>query len=446
MLARIIHHGPLIHVCSLPGEGRDRGVFPAHPNGQQVRHDRWLLVYATRGWRGGDDDLSIIWQLRRDAPTGAVLREGCLARAVSDWDPFSDGRRLVRQHGHPVVFGVPAGATLGGRALPHAGVFVAKWRVTAPGALDANGLLQRDHDVAARTQDVEWVQFRLNAAGDDLVILQAAAPLRQQGYAGGDQVCADASLCAMNQSFVQAVPTTVDGSEWADVNHFAGGRLALLRYRFDAARGVYAWAATGPVFGDPAWHFSEASLAPCGDGWLVGARSKATDGTANRLTLWRLPALEAPPGPPHVVRELRLNAPFTLYRAADGALRLLTGDPDASPYQFPRNPLYTWELDPATLALRDRRVVFDAVAAGLMQPDWGPCLDMAKLLPHAGGARQWLLHRTRVRNLLHEQKGFPVISAAQQAVCSIHAAELEFAAAHPPAWELPTAHVNKERS
>ena len=41
----------------------------------------------------------------------------------------------------------------------------------------------------------------------------------------------------MNQSFVQAVPFNEDASEWADVNHFDGGRLAALKYRYNRQRG-----------------------------------------------------------------------------------------------------------------------------------------------------------------------------------------------------------------
>ena len=45
----------------------------------------------------------------------------------------------------------------------------------------------------------------------------------------------------MNQTFTQAVPYAesgaADGSQWVDVNHFDGGRVAALRYRFDPGAG-----------------------------------------------------------------------------------------------------------------------------------------------------------------------------------------------------------------
>ena len=97
----------------MPGEGRATGAVPAHPNGIRVGRERWLVLYATRCFRGVDDDFSICWQLRRGAPVGEVVREGILARSADDWDALGDGRRWVRQHGHPVAFGVPKGALIG---------------------------------------------------------------------------------------------------------------------------------------------------------------------------------------------------------------------------------------------------------------------------------------------------------------------------------------------
>ena len=76
MIKNIEYRGRLIGECSLPGETRQEEVFPAHPNGIPVSRNRWLLVYATRGWRAGDDDMSIIYQIRADKPDGALLKEG----------------------------------------------------------------------------------------------------------------------------------------------------------------------------------------------------------------------------------------------------------------------------------------------------------------------------------------------------------------------------------
>src|SRR5688572_19777501 len=73
-LQGIAHQGMLIRECTLKGETRADDVFPAHPSGIQVSRERWLLLYATRGFRGVDDDLSIIYQLRQGGPDGKVVR------------------------------------------------------------------------------------------------------------------------------------------------------------------------------------------------------------------------------------------------------------------------------------------------------------------------------------------------------------------------------------
>ena len=182
--------GCLIHECSLPGERRTDDVFPAHPNGLQASRRTWLLLYATRGWRAVDDDRSIVYQLRRGAPDGELVKEGLLAASTDDWDTTGDGTPCVLQHGHPVLFGLPRGATVDGREPAHAGLFVAKWRIKAMGRFDpATGTVSRDHDLWDRTQGVRWAQFRLNDREDDIEIVQPAGELRQEGYDQGPRFC-----------------------------------------------------------------------------------------------------------------------------------------------------------------------------------------------------------------------------------------------------------------
>ena len=219
--------GCLIHECSLPGERRTDDVFPAHPNGLQASRRTWLLLYATRGWRAVDDDRSIVYQLRRGAPDGELVKEGLLAASTDDWDTAGDGTPCVLQHGHPVLFGLPRGALFDGREPAHAGLFVAKWRIKAMGRFDpATGTVSRDHDLWDRTQGVRWAQFRLNDREDDIEIVQPAGELRQEGYDQGPRFCT-ADVRWMNQTFTQAVPYVqggaADGSQWVDVNHFDGG-------------------------------------------------------------------------------------------------------------------------------------------------------------------------------------------------------------------------------
>jgi hypothetical protein len=164
-IAAIEHRGVLVRDCTLPGETRKDTVVPAHPGGIQVARDRWLLVYATRGFRGVDDDRSIVYQLRKGAFDGPVVKEGFLARAVEDWKDFGDGtlappegKTFIKQHGHPVVFGVLRGAMRAGKPAGNANVFVAKWRVVARLLDRKRNYLEHasaDPELARRSQGVE---------------------------------------------------------------------------------------------------------------------------------------------------------------------------------------------------------------------------------------------------------------------------------------------------
>src|SRR5216684_7600759 len=104
--------GEFIRECTLPGETRKDDVVPRHANAIQLSRQRWLVIYSTHGYRGVDDERSIIYQVRRDAPDGAVLKEGFLVRTLNNFQPDGapaprPGTSHVKQHGHMVAFGVP---------------------------------------------------------------------------------------------------------------------------------------------------------------------------------------------------------------------------------------------------------------------------------------------------------------------------------------------------
>ena len=172
MIVSLEARGKLIHECGLPGETRGDGVFPAHPNGIPLSKDRWLLIYSTRGWRCADDEMSIVYQIRKNTPAGPILKEGTLRKSLNDWDPFEDGSAVVRQLGHAVAFGVPKGAMIQGKPAVNVNIFVAKWRIVAPGVFDEpSGLVRRGQGfgwLKSHTQNVEWTQFRLNDKEDDI--------------------------------------------------------------------------------------------------------------------------------------------------------------------------------------------------------------------------------------------------------------------------------------
>src|ERR1051325_9062888 len=74
--------GMFIKESTLPGETRKDDVVPRHAVCVQLAKTRWLIVYTTHGYRGVDDERSVLYQIRKDAPGGAVLKEGFLGKAI----------------------------------------------------------------------------------------------------------------------------------------------------------------------------------------------------------------------------------------------------------------------------------------------------------------------------------------------------------------------------
>ncbi len=435
------HLGEFIRECTLPGETRRDDVVPRHANCIQVARARWLVIYSTHGYRGVDDERSIIYQLRRDAPDGAVIKEGFLARSAANWLPAGvppppAGKAYFKQHGHMVAFGVPKGAVIGGQPARSANLFVAQWRVLGR-VLD----VQRDFldktyaDMALfrATQGVEQIQFRLNDRDDDLEILQPATRLRQKGFATGAAFCsADAEW--MNQTFCPAVPVNAERTEWAECNHFDRGRIAALKHQFNPASGRYEWTALGPFLGEARKPLSEASLVRLADGWLVAARgsgqitwARATD----PFTAWSDLTL---------TKEPAVSAPLTAFRCGDGIVRLFTGDKVASPQRYDRDPLYCWDVQPdRDFAVSQRREIYSSTAS---RPPFRltarPKIDFCELFPHHGRT-QLIVHGVSTRAFNHPydgQPGIPILNAAEKSTSGLYVARLTYRTAPPPLWNF----------
>ena len=426
----------LVDSCSLPGETRADDVVISDGDIIPLSSNRWFVIYHTRGYRGVDDERSVIYQVRRDAPDGTVLKEGLLERARADWMPegfdpavLEPGQTLFKQHGHTVAWGVPKGAESGG-GLVHSNHFAAMWRVTAR-------ILEPDRDALLHssvgpartsiTQGVEWIQFRLNAAGDDIEITSPVQRLRQRGFeSAGAVFCQREDARWMNQSFVRPVPLNAEKTEFAVCNHFDGQRVAALRFRFED--GAWHWVETGPFLSPHGW---EASLAPWRGDWIICTRPRGARGVA--WTRTSDPFQEMPV--PTVVKSPASNAPRTLYQCADGQLRLFTGDADQSPYRNGRDPLYGWNIDPDNGFRADnRQVIFDSVATGLpIRKESWPKVDFPKLIaPH--GSEQLLTFRVCTRNYNFpyvgrsgKPNGIPPIEAAEKRATAWYAAKLQFA-------------------
>lgn len=437
MIEAIRHNGFFISECSLGGETRADGFTAGQANGIQVARDRFMIVYATRGFRGSDDDPSIVCQLRADGYGGRVLRERILARSPSGWNPFGDEKVYVKQHGHPVAFGVPRGALVSGKPAANSNCFVVCWFSVAREFLPDKGYLlhwRSRPDLPARTMTVEWAQLRLNDDGDDVETVRPPQPLRQVGFDAGPRFC-ERDFAWMSEALASPVPLNEACTQWGTVNHFDGGRLAALCFRFSESKGIYEWVRTGPPFGE---RLAEASLVPWRDGWVVAARN-----LFDNYVAWARADDFLDKAPELVfTREPTSQAPRTVYRCADGVVRIFTTDlrAPAAELKGARNPLHCLDIDPDSgFRASNRRILFDTVAAGLPVPlEKSPLVDMCTLAPHAGGREQVFMHRVRTAGLFNNDpvRGHTPMTPECFNATGIYWGVLRYDGDQPPTWRF----------
>ena len=453
-IENIEHRGMLIDECSLSGETKSDSVVPAHPNGTRISKNRWLLVYATRSFRGNDDDRSVVYQLRGGSPDGEIIKEGILAKSIDDWKTTWKGKEhtVKREHRSPVVFGVPKGAHIGGKPAQNENVFVTKWSTVAREIDRETNIVEGtnlDPAMLKRTQRIEWAQIQLNDTEDDIEFLSQPEEFRQKGFENEQVFCSAPDVSTMNQGKKQAIPYTEDCREWVDTSGFDGQRFSAIKYRFDEVAGLYEWVETGPFLFDPKEKYvHEAQIARYGDYWIAAAR---TDYVKNHVRLGRGLAwtrLEDPFVEPRAVvypKYPQAAAPVSLFLCPDGILRYFAGEGPSSPYQNERDPLYCWDIDPEKgFACTNRRIIFDTVKAGLpIRREAAPMADMCKLLPH-DGRTQYLLHRvnlvSRFTEHIHTEPVrwvFPPVNEAEIRACGIYYAVITYEEGFPSPWGFP---------
>ncbi len=433
------HVGQLVRECTLPGHTRADDVVPRSANCIQISATRWLIVYATHGYRGVDDERSIIYQVRSDAPDGSVLKEGFLARSEMDWKEQglptpAEGSVYYKQLGHGVVFGVPKGALIGGKPAPHANLFVAKWRVSGRAIDVKTGFMPFEGVDRSIGQRVEWMQFRLNDREDDIEIVQPVAQLRQKGFEKGEAFCS-ADVKRMNQSFCQPVVANDDFTEWADANAFNESRVAALRYRFHPESHRYEWVETGPMLGgDPKRGFGEPSLVCLADGWIAAGRGATEIGWARAkdpFTAWSPPEFtQDPPG----------RVPLTVYRCADGVTRLFCNDIRVNSTRQIRNPLFCWDVDVEHgFATSNRREIFSVARGNLpIRPESHAKIDFPHLFP-LHGRTQLVAHGVSMRAMnfpTERSPDIPIQNAAEKAAAGLYYSRITYRKAPPPVWQF----------
>lgn len=438
--------GPLVLDTTQEGERKRDGIIPMHPAVLRVSLHRWAVFFATLEPGVWDGTRSILWQLRDGFPGGSILREGIVRACVNDWDPLGRGDRCSRRCGTPVAFGVPKGACRGGCPLPTANRFVLRWYVFGFPLQDGRpvsplggryaALHPGAKEAAARTLRVEWMQFRLNDAEDDLEVLLPPQPMRERGCSPGN---AFSSLGA-GRSHVLGITSPLaanpEATEWIGFDTFAPWRemhseIAAIGFRFDPAAGLYDWSRTGPAIrlGDGV-RIGEACPLRLASGWAAATRDFGVDGRTRWLHF------ADPFAPPERV----LIAPAdegpregsrTAYLCADGVLRLF-GNNNAWRTRG-RDVLYAWDVDPGSFTFTRRRTLFAPREAGL--PFGRPFVDMAKLCSPEDGTQ-----RVVFRCLAHPQVSRHdeslVPTEEENRVAGIYQATVALDGKPSPEWEL----------
>lgn len=441
--------GPLITDTSIAGEGKADGIIPAHPGGGALRvaRDRWMIFFATLDPAGWDCNRSIVYQLRRDAPDGPVLAEGLIDRGIDDWDPLERGDELIKSCGMPIAFGVPRGATLQGKPLAHANVFVIKWyrwahrrdgdRIVNPG--------DRVHNWADRlavkhkTLRVEWAQFRLNDMADGIELLTEPSVLRQRGYDTGDAFCALGPQVQMNHAMKPPVPEDPTCRNWVSIDtftpyshrHHDHGTVAAVRMTFNGHTGLYEWTDVGAPVSLPDRVVGEASvntLRGAASPYVICLRCFEYERRPSDTCWFRTADLFGDWGKP--VFTPASSVPRIAFVCGDGELRMFSNTP-LHDDEHSRAVLAWWTVDTDNFSLRGPRTVVDA-----RRMDWPfdvPMVDMAKLCPPQG-RRQVLLFRVIDRSHTAPVSTGIGTSPAALAVAGIHAAELILAKPAPEPW------------
>lgn len=437
MLKQIRYEGPLITDVDVDGEGKGDGIIPAHASGAMpLSRDRWIIFVSTLDTRGWDAVRSIVYQLREGGPAGLVLREGLLIEAERGWRPEPGGPTFRKVFGMPMAFGVPKGARRSGRSMPNENVFAVKCYRRVIEERDGR-IVARDHspdslrsqaELTRRYQRVEWLQFRLNDAEDDIEIIQPRRTLMQLGYDDESEFCELGPGHYMNHAMTPPVAADPSCLTWYECDTFAfdevsgrhgHGQIAPVEYTWNAQTGLYEWTRVGSLHIIPGRAIGEASISRWDEDWVVAARSNCIDGS----TAWyRTADLFAGLGEP-TLRDGTWG-PRHSYRCADGALRIFLNDQSRSPYGQKRNPLYMIRVDPVTFDYGDPVVVLDAEQADLGLVN--PFLDMAKLCPGEGDHQRLVFRTISASMTTGPASGAPPPTEAEMAVAGIHCAALVY--------------------
>jgi hypothetical protein len=224
-------------------------------------------------------------------------------------------------------------------------------------------------------------------------------------------------------------------------NRYPDNRLAAVLFQFNHDKRLYEWARTGPlspVIPGGGLAAIEATLNRIGDEWIICARGYGRQGQTiwfrvkDPLEAWTDPMVRDEPAD-HTQKMACV--------CADGVLRIFSSHRAASPYDAQRNPLYCWDVNLKDFTVSNRRLIFDAHAAGL--PIKYPYVDCAKVLP-AGGGKQYLGIRVMTPLKWHEIPNYSgKLTQEEFDLLGGHVVEMKYDGPVPDEWDFGIATANK---
>ncbi|MBI4626908.1 MAG: hypothetical protein HY736_27260 [Verrucomicrobia bacterium] len=369
---RFFSKGVLMSDTTIPGEQKKDNAQPSNAVCWPLSKNRYIWIYVITTFQGPDSVRAIAYQIRKDTPDGKLLNEAILSPASDQWDAFNNGEKYFKQQGHGKVFGVPKGAVgADGKLLPGNNVFCATW-YQVPRSIDRKTgrlLMTKNADGSIKHEAhtrIASIQFKLNAAEDNIDFITPITVLSQNGFTSGESFCAlGTEVTGVNQWYTPYVPYNETCTQWVDVRHFYPRGIAAAMMEFNSKTGLYEWVRTGSMTKLDRGALIECFINQLGAEWIVGARAFTPQlGTE---TVWFKtrdlfgglgePFLTPSPGAPHANR--------SAYLCGDGVLRIFGGNLATSPFKWSRNPQYCWDVDPNTFALSNCKTVLSTDDIGV---------------------------------------------------------------------------------
>ncbi len=201
---------------------------------------------------------------------------------------------------------------------------------------------------------------------------------------------------------------------------------------------MWTWTRTGPVSAEGLWEPCPMRLRD-GD-WAISARVRPAFRRPEGGMAWLRAADPLSDLPQPVYVDVPAPGLQTAFRCADGVIRIYGNDSRVRPgWPGMRNPLYQWDVDTECgFAAGEPQVVFDAVDWKMpIRDEAKAVVDQAKVLSHAGGDRQTVVHRLRTFALADPAHAGVAVNAAERQAHGVYYSDLVFDRAHPGEWDFP---------